>query len=85
MFYNFEYYSQNLLEILKIWKGGMSFHGALIGIILGTSIFANKKKLRAFVFLDLVACTAPIGIFLEEYQISSMVSYTENQLEVHGV
>ena len=63
MFYNFEYYSQNLLEILKIWKGGMSFHGALIGIILGTFIFANKRKLRAFVFLDLVACTAPIGIF----------------------
>ena len=26
MFYNFEYYSQNLLEIFKIWKGGMSFH-----------------------------------------------------------
>ena len=63
IFYNFEYYSQNLLEILKIWKGGMSFHGALIGIILGTFIFANIKKLRAFIFLDLVACTAPIGIF----------------------
>ena len=33
IFYNFEYYSENLFEILKIWQGGMSFHGGLIGLI----------------------------------------------------
>ena len=65
-------------------EGRNVFPLALIGIILGTSIFANKKKLRAFVFLDLVACTAPIGIFLEEYQISSMVSYTETNWKFMG-
>ena len=64
LFYNFEYYSQNLLDTLKIWEGGMSFHGALIGIVLGTFIFANKKKVKAFILLDIVACTSPIGIFL---------------------
>ena len=44
MFYNFEYYSQNLLEILKIWNGGMSFHGALIGIIFWNFHICKQKK-----------------------------------------
>src|SRR5687767_9778435 len=34
LFYQWVYYSQNLSEILKIWRGGMSFHGGLIGVIL---------------------------------------------------
>ena len=45
IFYNFSYYFNNPLDILKIWQGGMSFHGALIGIILGTYFFAKKTKL----------------------------------------
>ena len=40
LFYNFEYYLSNPLDVLKIWEGGMSFHGALIGIILGTYWFS---------------------------------------------
>ena len=44
LFYNFGYYLSNPFDILKIWEGGMSFHGALIGIILGTYLFATKKK-----------------------------------------
>ena len=48
IFYNLEYYSQNLLDILKIWEGGMSFHGALIGIVIGTLVFAKKKKCEGF-------------------------------------
>ena len=42
-FYNFDYYFLNPLDIFKVWEGGMSFHGALIGIILGTWIFLQKK------------------------------------------
>ena len=34
IFYNFEYYSQNFFEIFKIWQGGMSFHGGLLGVII---------------------------------------------------
>ena len=41
----------------------MSFHGALIGIILGTYFFSKKVKINSFFFLDLIACVAPIGIF----------------------
>ena len=62
-FYNLSYYLENPFDILKIWQGGMSFHGALIGIILGTYIFAKKVKVNSFFFLDLIACVAPIGIF----------------------
>ena len=64
IFYNFNYYINNPLEIIKIWEGGMSFHGALIGIILGTYIFSKKNKIKVFFFLDIIACVAPVGIFL---------------------
>ena len=48
LFYNFEYYLSNPLNIIKIWEGGMSFHGALIGIILGTYWFSIKKIYQLF-------------------------------------
>ena len=63
-FYNPLYYSNNLVEIFKLWEGGMSFHGGLIGVIIATSIFSSKNKINSFLFLDLIAMTAPIGIFL---------------------
>ncbi len=63
LFYNFEYYLVNPLSIFKIWEGGMSFHGALIGIIFGTNLFAIKKKVSGFFLLDIIACVSPIGIF----------------------
>ena len=61
--YNPTYYLKNPIEILMIWNGGMSFHGALIGIIIASYIFGNKKNINNFIFLDLVAISAPIGIF----------------------
>tara|TARA_Y100000385_G_scaffold282372_1_gene336699 strand:+ start:543 stop:1316 length:774 start_codon:yes stop_codon:yes gene_type:complete len=63
LFYNFSYYVNNPLEILMVWNGGMSFHGGLIGVILSCVIFGKKHKINSFIFLDLVALSAPIGIF----------------------
>jgi len=63
IFYNFEYYISNPLEIFKVWEGGMSFHGALIGIIIGTYLFSKKRGVPTFFMLDIIACVAPIGIF----------------------
>ena len=63
LFYNFSYYIHNPLEILMVWNGGMSFHGGLIGVILSCVIFGKKYKINSFIFLDLVALSAPIGIF----------------------
>jgi len=64
IFYNLNYYFYNPFEILMVWRGGMSFHGAVIGVILATYIYSKKNKVSAFYFLDLVALSAPIGIFL---------------------
>ena len=63
LFYNLKYYLENPLEILMVWNGGMSFHGGLIGVILATQLFSNKHNINQFIFLDLVALSAPIGIF----------------------
>ena len=63
IFYNLNYYVNNFFEIFKIWEGGMSFHGGLIGIIIASIIFAKKNRDEAFLYLDLVASVAPIGIF----------------------
>jgi len=63
LFYNFGYYIKNPLEVLMVWNGGMSFHGGLIGVIFASTLFANKHKINQFIFLDLVALSAPIGIF----------------------
>ena len=64
IFYNLNFYIQNPFEILKVWQGGMSFHGALIGIILTTIIFSIKKNISIFKLSDLLSITAPFGIFL---------------------
>ena len=64
IFYNFEYYINNPLEILMIWTGGMSFHGGVLGVIISTYLFCKKNKLSTFYFLDIISLSAPIGIFL---------------------
>jgi len=63
IFYNIDFYIRNPLEIFMIWTGGMSFHGALIGIIISSYFFSKKNKQQIFFFLDLVAISSPIGIF----------------------
>ena len=63
LFYNLRYYLENPFEILMIWNGGMSFHGGLIGVIVATQLFSSKHNINQFIFLDLVALSAPIGIF----------------------
>ena len=63
IFYNFNYYSNNLIEIFKIWEGGMSFHGGLIGIIVASFLFTKKSNQNLFKYLDIIALVSPIGIF----------------------
>ena len=64
IFYNLEYYIQNSFEIFKLWQGGMSFHGGLLGVIVTIFIFSKNKNTNFFKYSDIVACVAPIGIFL---------------------
>lgn len=64
LFYNFNYYYQNPLEILFLWRGGMSFHGGVIGVLIASLIFAKKNNVKILVLTDIVVCATPIGIFL---------------------
>ena len=64
IFYNLDYYISNPIDIIKIWEGGMSFHGALVGIILGTYFFSKSRRISTLFLLDIIACVSPIGIFL---------------------
>ena len=63
LFYNLNYYSNNLIDILKIWQGGMSFHGGLIGVIVASIWFSKKNDQDPFIYLDIVSLVAPVGIF----------------------
>ncbi len=62
--YNSSFYINNPQEIFMIWNGGMSFHGALVGIIFTTYFFSKRNKIDTFKILDLIAMVAPIGILL---------------------
>ena len=63
IFYNFSYYLDNIFDIFKIWQGGMSFHGGLLGVIVSSYIFAKKNNQNLFFYLDQVSLVAPVGIF----------------------
>lgn len=64
LFYKPGYYLSNPLEIFMLWEGGMSFHGGFLGVMLAVGLFARKLKVNYFTMADIVACAAPIGIFL---------------------
>ena len=63
LFYNFGQYLRHPIEILKLWDGGMSFHGGVIGTSLGILYFAHKEKLSWLRIHDYVACCVPFGLF----------------------
>ena len=63
LFYNLNYYLNNFFDIFKIWQGGMSFHGGLIGVIIVSIWYAKKNNQNTFDYLDVVSLVAPIGIF----------------------
>ena len=63
LFYGFERLVDDPLMILRIWEGGMSFHGGLIGVILAEVLFARRQKRRVVDVLDFLAPLPGIGIF----------------------
>lgn len=63
LFYQTAYYLEYPMEILKVWQGGMSFHGGAIGVILAMILFSWRRKINAFAVADIVCCAVPIGLF----------------------
>ena len=64
LFYQPAEYLAHPEAILMVWKGGMSFHGGLIGVIVAMLLFARRRQLPFFQLADIVACATPIGLFL---------------------
>ena len=64
LFYQLQLFFLDPLYIFQIWKGGMSFHGGLIGMIFAIYIFAKQNNLSFFYLSDLVSIVAPVGLFL---------------------
>lgn len=64
LFYDAAYYLKYPIEILQIWKGGMSFYGGFLGVICATYIFCYQRKLSFMKFIDIWSVTVPIGLFL---------------------
>ncbi len=64
LFYNLPYYLKHPLEILATWQGGMSFHGGMLGLIIGAVIFCRKNRLDFWRVIDLYGVTIPIGLGL---------------------
>ncbi len=63
LFYNPAYFATHPVEILFLWRGGMSFHGGLLGIIIAEVWFCRQRKLPLLAVADMVAVAAPIGLF----------------------
>ncbi len=62
LFYQFDYYLQQPLEIFAVWKGGMSFHGGFLGVIAAMAILARKFKLQWLAVTDFIAPLVPLGL-----------------------
>lgn len=63
LFYQFDFYINNPLSALKLWQGGMSFHGGALGVILALIIYPLVKKFNQFRMADIVCACVPIGLF----------------------
>jgi phosphatidylglycerol---prolipoprotein diacylglyceryl transferase len=63
LFYNLPHFVEHPLEIIQLWKGGMSFHGGFIGCVLAVVLFARRRKISILSLGDLTCAVAPIGLF----------------------
>jgi len=64
LFYNFQAYIQNPIEILYVWQGGMSFHGGLLGVVVAILWFAHSRSISRYELADMIVVVGPIGLLL---------------------
>ena len=62
LFYNFPAFLDNPLYLFKVWEGGMSFHGGLIGVLVAQAWHARKYQRRFWVVIDFIAVAVPVGL-----------------------
>ena len=64
LFYNFDFFTQHPLEILQVWKGGMSFHGGFLGCVFAVLVFAWRRHIPVLSLGDVTCAVGPIGLLL---------------------
>jgi phosphatidylglycerol:prolipoprotein diacylglycerol transferase len=64
LFYQAEFYAANPLDIFKVWHGGMSFHGGMIGVMGAAWLYTRRHKISFLKFTDILAIVTPIGLGL---------------------
>lgn len=82
VFYDWAYYSKNLIEIVQIWKGGMSIHGGIVGGMIGILLFSKKYKYDSIKLMDYVTPAVAIGIFFGRF--GNMVNGELNGAKTDG-
>ena len=82
LFYNLDYYLANPANILKVWQGGMAFHGGFMGVIIAIILFARKRGISILAVLDAAAVAAPIGLFFGRIAIPA--SFTKPRLKARS-
>jgi phosphatidylglycerol---prolipoprotein diacylglyceryl transferase len=63
LFYDFERVVADPLSALRVWEGGMSFHGGLIGVVVAMALFCRSHKVPLLSLIDVVAASVPFGLF----------------------
>jgi len=64
LFYNFDYFRTHPIEIVQVWKGGMSFHGGFLGCVIAVALFSWKRGVSFLSLGDVTCAVGPIGLFL---------------------
>lgn len=62
LFYHPGYYASHPLEVLAVWRGGMSFHGGFLGVLIAMALFARKRKIQWLLLMDFIAPLVPLGL-----------------------
>lgn len=62
LFYNASHYLQHPLEVFAVWKGGMSFHGGLLGVVVASIWYAKRRGLPVLAFGDILVAASPFGL-----------------------
>jgi phosphatidylglycerol---prolipoprotein diacylglyceryl transferase len=63
LFYNLPFYLHHPIEVFYLWRGGMSFHGGMLGVIIAIILFCHLRQLRLLAFGDIIVAAVPIGLF----------------------
>lgn len=64
LFYNLSFFTEHPAEILKLWTGGMSFHGGFMGCVIAVLLFGWKRKISVLSLGDVTCAVGPIGLLL---------------------